>query len=154
MGAGLGRFAWNFLEHLPGIRHVLNQASYCISMNTSTVETNANDFKIVYVMTDFVEANVSAWRSSPAFRHYFEEGVLDVAVFDAEEGIINGGVKSGTLEKTVELHMLESGVILSKLSPSVNPLLAIANYFFDRFELAPYLCLVFFFYGLKISHDL
>ena len=45
--------------------------------------------KIVYVMTDFTDANVKFWRNHPELRPYFERGMMDSAIFDAvSEGAI------------------------------------------------------------------
>jgi hypothetical protein len=93
LGAGSGRFAWYFLKRfLPSPRPV------------------------VYVMTDFTDANVAAWRQHPQLAALAAEGVLDFARFDAE--------KDGTLTLQV------SGRTLSPGSPA-SPLVVIANYAFD-----------------------
>lgn len=71
---------------------------------------------IRYVLTDFSEASVEALRRLPALRPLADEGALDFACFDAE----NPG----------PLRLLESG---QPLEPGAlrNPLLVVANYFFD-----------------------
>jgi hypothetical protein len=93
LGAGSGRFAWYFLKRLlPSPR------------------------PLVYVMTDFTDANVSAWREQPQLAALAAEGVLDFARFDAES------------DRTLQLQV--SGRTLSPESP-VSPLVVIANYAFD-----------------------
>lgn len=72
--------------------------------------------KARYVITDFVAQNVEALRSHPSLRPFVAAGLLDFAVFDAE--------------RDTEVRLLESGVTLSA-GTLKNPLVVIANYFFD-----------------------
>jgi|GEM_PF-581039 len=74
------------------------------------------DLKIRYIMTDFTENNVNVWRQHEKFQPYLEKGMLDFAVFRPED------------ENT--LNLLISGQTVSA-SRVKNPLIAIANYFFD-----------------------
>lgn len=69
-----------------------------------------------YVMTDIAESNLTAWISSPALGPYFEEGVLDCALFDGEN--------------SEELLLRRSGVRLAK-GQVKNPLIVFANYILD-----------------------
>lgn len=69
-----------------------------------------------YVMTDIAESNLTAWVSSPALGPYFEEGVLDCALFDAENH--------------EEIVLRRSGVRLS-VGQVKNPLIVFANYILD-----------------------
>jgi hypothetical protein len=100
LGAGSGRFAFLFLKALTGL------------LGRSPLSGT----RIRYVMTDFTETNVRFWRSHPSLQPFIEQGVLDFAVFDAEE---DG-----------EIHLLGSGVTLAP-HPAGGPLAAIANYVFD-----------------------
>lgn len=69
-----------------------------------------------YVMTDLALKNVEGWRGHPALAPYIAEGTLDFATFDAE--------------CDTELKLLVSG---EKIQPGQlrQPLLVVANYFFD-----------------------
>jgi tetratricopeptide (TPR) repeat protein len=71
---------------------------------------------ICYVMTDLAERTVDYWRSQPDLQPFVEAGQLDFACFDAEQ--------------PRALTLLHSG---QRLSPDTltNPLVLIANYFFD-----------------------
>jgi tetratricopeptide (TPR) repeat protein len=72
--------------------------------------------KICYVMTDFVEKTIEFWEQHEALRPFVEAGVLDFALFDA------------TNDKEIKLR--NSEVTLGK-KPLANPLIVLANYFFD-----------------------
>lgn len=72
--------------------------------------------RVCYVMTDFAERNVVSWESDPAFQPFVEEGMLDFAIFAPE-----------TQESLTLRH---SKVLLNSETVS-NPIIAIANYFFD-----------------------
>lgn len=74
------------------------------------------NLEIRYLMTDFTENNVNYWRQHPKLQPYFESGRLDCAVFRPEEDS--------------EIRLMVSG---QDLAPGClkNPLIAIANYFFD-----------------------
>lgn len=71
---------------------------------------------IRYVMTDFTEKNVQTWLEREELIPFFEEGLLDVAIFRPEE--------------ESELKLWRSGTVL-KAGTVHNPLVVIANYFFD-----------------------
>ncbi len=72
--------------------------------------------RLCYVMTDFAERNVVSWESDPAFQPFVEGGMLDFAVFRPET------------EDTLTLR--GSGAVL-RCETVANPVVAIANYFFD-----------------------
>lgn len=67
-------------------------------------------------MTDFCEATIGFWRSHPQLRRHVDSGLLDFARFDPESGR--------------EVSLLVSGETL-RPDTLANPLIAIANYFFD-----------------------
>jgi tetratricopeptide (TPR) repeat protein len=69
-----------------------------------------------YVMTDFSEAAVAELSALPFFRPLVEAGALDFACFDAEA--------------PQPLRLLHGGEVLAPGSLA-NPLLVVANYFFD-----------------------
>ena len=69
-----------------------------------------------YVLSDIVEDNLSFFQSHPQFQDYFEKGLLDVAYFDALES------------KAILLRHSGVRILPGDLS---QPLLVIANYFFD-----------------------
>jgi hypothetical protein len=72
--------------------------------------------KIKYVMTDFVESNISFCKNHPMLKPYIEAGILDFAYYH-----------SASLEP---IQLLGSGTVLTK-KRLANPLILIANYFFD-----------------------
>lgn len=74
------------------------------------------DIPVQYVMTDFAQRTVTQWREHPSLKPFIEDGRLDFALFDAEH--------------PGELALLHSG---QTLAPGTvrNPLIVLANYFFD-----------------------
>jgi hypothetical protein len=101
MGGGTGCFAYRFLNGL-----LARRARY----------TKLKDLKIRYVLTDFTPRNIGHFLKMSRLKSLIDSDVLDVAVFRPDQ------------EDTVKL--LRSG---ETLSPGTirNPLIAIANYFFD-----------------------
>lgn len=69
-----------------------------------------------YIMTDLAINNVLAWREHPAFQSFITEGLLDFAQFDAVHDTVLNLVVSGTTIREVDVK---------------QPLIIIANYFFD-----------------------
>ncbi|MCM3133778.1 tetratricopeptide repeat protein [Paenibacillus polysaccharolyticus] len=69
-----------------------------------------------YVMTDLAMENVTGWKEHPSMQAYIEQGILDFARFDA---IRDTELNLIISEKTVTQGDLQ------------QPLLLIANYFFD-----------------------
>lgn len=102
VGAGSGRFAYHLLSKL-------------FAEPRSPVAARA---KIRYVMTDVCPKNIAFWRAHPRLSRFFDEGVLDVARFDA------------TADTAMTLEV--SG---ETLAPGAHPggraLAVIANYVFD-----------------------
>jgi len=100
LGAGHGRLAFHIIVHLQRLLDGYNSAlpPFC------------------YVISDFVESNLSFFSNHPQFQDFINQGILDVAYFDA----INSN----------ELALRHSNVFIKKDDLS-NPLVAIANYFFD-----------------------
>lgn len=72
--------------------------------------------KIVYVLTDFTDANVNYWAEHPQLKQYFDSGQMDCAIFDA----VNDS----------DIKLAKSGKVLSPGSVK-NPLCVVANYLFD-----------------------
>ncbi len=100
LGAGHGRLAFHILKHLEIL----------------IGSTNVKLPKYCYVLSDVVEDNLSFFHNHPQFQNYYEEGILDLAYFDA--------VGSN------ELHLRYANKTISPKSLK-QPILAIANYFFD-----------------------
>ncbi|MDI4645990.1 tetratricopeptide repeat protein [Cohnella hashimotonis] len=69
-----------------------------------------------YVMTDLALKNVEGWRRHPALANFIDQGALDLATFDAE--------------RDTELKLLVSGETIAP-GQLRQPLLIVANYFFD-----------------------
>ncbi|HAS40132.1 MAG TPA: hypothetical protein DCS93_06610 [Microscillaceae bacterium] len=70
----------------------------------------------VYVMTDFVQENLDFWEIHPRLKPFFESGILDYALFDAE--------------KDTTIYLQKHQRTLTPKSVS-QPIVALANYFFD-----------------------
>ncbi len=100
LGAGSGRFAFHFLEAFRRL-HARSQL---------------RDVPFRYVMTDLPERNLEFWLSHPRLQPFLEEGLLDIARFDAEHD--------------EQLVLRRSGTVLAPGTVG-NPLTVVANYFFD-----------------------
>lgn len=101
MATGSGRFSYYLLKEL------MKKKAYFAALK---------DVKIKYVMTDFTEKNILFWENHEKFKPFIESGVLDFAIFRPEEYLfLNLRNSKGKISnKTVK-----------------NPMMAIANYFFD-----------------------
>lgn len=100
LGTGSGRFSYHLLKAL--IKRCENLALQLPGF--------------VYVMTDFVEETLGFWEKHPRLQPFFEQGLLDIALFDAEKDTV--------------IHLRKADKILSPKTLS-QPLVAIGNYFFD-----------------------
>lgn len=80
--------------------------------------------RFCYVQSDFTESQIEFWKTHPSLQPYIEKGLLDFAQFDAE--------------KDTDLLLQLSGTIISTDSLS-QPLVVIANYFFDSIPQELYL---------------
>ena len=69
-----------------------------------------------YVLSDIVEENLSFFQHHPQFQEYFQAGILEFAYFDAS--------------RSKELHLRLTDTIISPQDLQ-QPILTIANYFFD-----------------------
>lgn len=89
LGAGSGRFAFQFLTHLTqlGQQH----------------QVPLTHFR--YILTDFAQANLDAWERHPRFQPFFQQGILDTARFDINNDdhltLRHSGqtIRPGTLER-------------------------------------------------------
>ncbi|MFC4304423.1 tetratricopeptide repeat protein [Cohnella boryungensis] len=100
LGAGSGRFAYHFLTRLSAL--------------CQECDLPLQSFR--YVLTDFTTSNLEFWRRHPSFERYWSEGLLDMALFDAQQ--------------TEEITLLLSGTTLRANSLG-SPLVVIANYVLD-----------------------
>lgn len=100
LGAGHGRLCYHFMK-------------YFIEFYAST-SFELPEF--CYILSDFTEDTLNFWQNSPRLQPFFERGILDVALFDAEAD--------------KELYLRYSGITINKESLE-QPLIVIANYFFD-----------------------
>jgi hypothetical protein len=75
-----------------------------------------SQIRICYVMTDIATDNIAYWQKHPYLKPYYEKGVLDCAQFyhSQEEPI----------------HLMIQNKILTQ-ADIINPVILIANYFFD-----------------------
>ncbi|APR88326.1 TPR domain protein [Minicystis rosea] len=101
LGAGSGRFAHHFLKRL------------FASLRGSILE----GVRFIYVLTDLAERSIEALRAHPRLQPFVARGQLDFAHFDAMR---EGG----------SIDLLHAGHALSAETVK-NPLVVIANYFFD-----------------------
>lgn len=74
------------------------------------------DTPFTYVLTDLAERNLDFWRTHASLQPFVEQGLLDFARFDAEQD--------------QEIKLINAGLILSAETIK-NPLVVLANYFFD-----------------------
>lgn len=101
MATGTGCFSFYLLKELMAKRNYFERLK---------------TLPICYVMTDFTENNVQFWESNPTLQSFCEAGVLDFAVFCPETD--------------TALHLRRSQRVVSS-ETIANPVIAIANYFFD-----------------------
>ena len=101
LGAGTGCFGYLFLKHLKELLKGLK----------------LENLNIRYIMTDIVPENIAFWQKHPKLQEFIKEGMLDFAYYRHNE------------------HQFPLKLIISKenLSPTTisNPVVIIANYFFD-----------------------
>jgi len=69
-----------------------------------------------YVMSDLPAKNISSWQQHPGLRPFVDSGLLDFALFDAM--------------RDTELHLMQSKEVI-RTGDLKQPLLIVANYFFD-----------------------
>lgn len=100
LGTGSGQFSYLMVKALLRYRK----------------ELQLENFNFVYVMTDFTQSNVNHWLEHSQLQPYFEQGVLDAAVFDVEHAS--------------DVHLTHSNMTLNK-TELYNPLVVFANYLFD-----------------------
>lgn len=86
LGAGSGKFSFFILKAVKELAQLLKFPPQ----------------QIVYVMTDFTWNNLKFWNDHECFRHHFDCGQLDVAIFDAVQ------------DETIRLH--HSNVTISRNS--------------------------------------
>ncbi len=100
LGTGSGRFSYLLIKKLQAIRLQLSLPKPVIR----------------YVMTDFIQKNIDFWRGNPALQPFIKDGLLDFALFDAENDS--------------RLLLQESGIVLAP-ETNHNPVIVLANYLFD-----------------------
>ena len=100
LGAGHGRLAFHILKHLERL----------IDYHQSALPP------FCYVLSDFVEENLNFFYQHAQFQKYYEEGLLDVAYFDAMHS------------DAIQLRRSKMEIVPGSLQ---QPILGIANYFFD-----------------------
>ena len=100
LGSGSGRFAFHFLKRLLRL---------CARRGLPPLAFR-------YVLTDFTQCNLDAWRKNPCFAEFFDSGLLDMALFDVND--------SAELALQISGERLAAGTLC-------NPLVVIANYLFD-----------------------
>lgn len=106
LGAGSGRLAYHFLHQF----------------HDRLAQSALADLSVKFVMTDFVPEIVDFWQQHEQFQPWVEAGLLDFALFDVGEKRKLGSAQA--------LHLRHANLTLT---PELlqNPLILIANYFFD-----------------------
>lgn len=101
LGAGSGLFSCHVLSEFQRKRSYFHQL---------------RRLELCYVMTDFTGANVSSWEERTELEPFVEAGLLDFAVYRPD------------IDSSLRLRLRGT-----ELSPATvrNPVVAIANYFFD-----------------------
>lgn len=102
LGAGPGRFGYGLIRSLDRLL---------------AAGPAARPFR--YVMTDISDDHVAWWLGHPLLQPFLDDGVLDVAVFDATSD--------------TELRLVRSGEVLAP-GGRRSPAIYIANYVFDSIE--------------------
>lgn len=72
--------------------------------------------KLRYIMTDIATANIDFWQKHPYLKSYYEQGIIDCAQF--------------LHSQSQPLHLIRQNMPLTAENV-VNPIVIIANYFFD-----------------------
>ena len=100
LGAGTGRLTHHLIHYLSPI---LEQPPF-------------DAFRLQFVLTDFVPATIAFWQTHPVWQQRAESGLVNFAIFDAEQ--------------PAPLQLVGSK---QQLTPEAiaNPLILLANYFFD-----------------------
>ncbi|MBQ4820600.1 hypothetical protein [Aquimarina sp. MMG016] len=109
LGTGSGRFSFHLLQ----------------TLSTKLHQLGIDKMPFIYVMTDFVEETLAFWDQHPKLQSFFEQGILDYALFD--------------VEKDTMLHLAKSKIIVDQ-NQVEEPIIAIANYFFDSIPQDLYYC--------------
>ena len=90
LGAGPGRFAYLTIKSLVEL----------------TTDGATDGVRFHYMMTDFTEQNIEAWKSCGVFQEFLDQGVLSFSLFDADrpetlEALLsnepNGGARGATV---------------------------------------------------------
>ena len=100
LGAGSGRLAFHFLRRLTTLCH----------------QNDVSPAAFRYVLTDFTQNNLDAWRDHSHFQEFFDSGLLDMALLDVGQ--------------TDALALQISGKTI-RAGDLRRPLVVIANYVFD-----------------------
>ena len=100
LGAGTGRLTYHFINQF----------------YESFLDSPFADWPIRFVLTDFAPATVQYWQAHPQLQPWVEAGLLDFALFDAEN--------------PQALHQLHSQQTIAP-DTARNPIILFANYFFD-----------------------
>ena len=111
VGAGSGNLGFLILKHLVNLREFW-PASNCFR----------------YVLTDFAPNIIEYWKNQENLRPFFDDGLLDYALFDCEG--------KGTISSTnsSEIHLVRTGVTLSR-STLRSPVIVVANYVFSSLRM-------------------
>lgn len=82
--------------------------------------------KIQYIMADFTADNPRSWQSNQKLKPFLDQGMLRFGIFRPQDDL-------RVLECPLNSNEEASSVILEK-GKSANPIIAIANYFFDSIK--------------------
>jgi hypothetical protein len=110
MAAGSGCFSFYLLKELASRRQYFSQFK---------------NLKLQYIMADFTEDNPRSWQKNPRLKPFIDEGILKFGVFRPQDDLAVRLCPEG--DGTATEILLERG-------HCSNPLIAIANYFFDSIK--------------------
>lgn len=108
LGTGPGKFSSLFLNEL--------------SFQLNTLSKLYDEIKVVYIMSDFTESNISAWKSDESLKPFIKQGLCDFALFNCDE-MCNS------------IHLINSGIEISRKQPVINPIMLFSNYLFDSIKM-------------------
>ncbi len=106
MAAGTGCFSYYLLKELKKRKDYFSCTRNC---------------NLQYIMADFTSDNPKSWQTSSKLQSFLSEGWLKFGVFKPQE-------------QTRVLNAFDQNQVLYEKGSSENPLIAIANYFFDSIK--------------------
>lgn len=111
MAAGTGCFSFYLLKELQRRRHYFSRL---------------RDVKFKYIMADFTTDNPRSWQQNAKLKPFVNEEMLEFGVFQPQEDL--------KVKRCPEKGATDANEIILEKGKCANPLIAIANYFFDSIK--------------------